>query len=131
MKRVLVIDNDPAVLDIMQEALGYEGFEVTAVEGTQDICKLVKATKPQLVVIDYMLNGVNGGELCHQIKSYPDTGKLPVILFSAYPRVFNSLGTYGCDVFIAKPFDLAVLIDQVQALTQPDLTKGSIGVVHE
>jgi len=126
MKKILVIDNDPAVLDIMQEALGYEGFEVTAVEGTQDICKLVKATEPQLVVIDYMLNGINGGELCHQIKSVPETGNLPVILFSAYPRVFNSLGTYGCDAFIAKPFDLSFLIDQVQALTQ-----SPIGVVHE
>ena len=131
MNKILVIDNDPAVLDIMQEALGYEGFEVTAVEGTQDICKLVKATEPQLVVIDYMLNGINGGELCHQIKSYPDTGKLPVILFSAYPRVFNSLGTYGCDAFIAKPFDLTQLIDQVQALIKPDMKKGSIGVLHE
>ncbi|MGY3211418.1 response regulator transcription factor [Mucilaginibacter sp. HD30] len=131
MEKILVIDNDPAILDIMQEALGYEGFEVTVVEETQDICKLVKAIDPQLVVIDYMLNGINGGELCHQIKSFPETDKLPVILFSAYPRVFNSLGTYGCDAFIAKPFDLSHLIDQVQALIKSNTNKRTLGVIHE
>lgn len=131
MKRILVIDNDPAILDVMQEALTYEGFEVTAVEDTQDINKLVKATAPQLVMIDYLLNGINGGELCHQIKSSPATGSLPVILLSAYPRVLNSLGTYGCDAFIAKPFDLSFMIDQVQALTQHAITNKPIGVFHE
>jgi CheY-like chemotaxis protein len=131
MKRILVIDNDPAILDVMQEALTYEGFEVTTVEGTQDINKLVKATAPQLVLIDYLLNGINGGELCHQIKTSPATGALPVILLSAYPRVLNSLGTYGCDAFIAKPFDLSLLIDQVQALTQPAITNKPIGVLYE
>ena len=130
MRKILVIDNDPAILDVMQEALTYEGFDVTTVEGTHDIHKLVQTTEPQLVVIDYMLDGINGGELCHQIKSNSDTGMLPVILFSAYPRVFNSLGTYGCDAFIAKPFDLTLLIDQVQALIKPYVANRSIGVLH-
>jgi CheY-like chemotaxis protein len=130
MKKILVIDNDPAILDIVQEIFTYEGFEVVGVEETQDIGKLVKATDPQLVLIDYLLNGINGGELCHQIKTSPDTD-IPVILFSAYPRVFNSLGNYGCDAFIAKPFDLDDLISQVTLLIQPYVAIKKTGVIHE
>lgn len=71
-----------------------------------------------------MLNGINGGELCHQIKSSGQNGGLPVMIFSAYPRVIQSLGFYGCNAFMPKPFDLSLLVAQVNALTKisPDLS---------
>ena len=118
MKKILIIDNDRDVLDVMQEALGYEGFDVTIVESTDNINLLVKSVNPHLVIIDYLLGDRNGGELCHEIKSDQATDKLPVILFSAYPRVLNSLGTYGCDAFIPKPFDLDTLLNQVHSLIE-------------
>lgn len=71
--------------------------------------------EPHLVLIDYLLKGINGGEVCHQIKSGYETSRVPVIMISAYPRVFESLGTYGCDEFIAKPFDLYSLVEKVKS----------------
>jgi len=114
-KKILLIDNDPDILAVMQEALDYEGFEVFTASKAEDIVSLVCNIKPDLLLIDYILDGINGGELCHQLKADHKTAALPVIIISAYPRVLKSLGYYGCDAFIPKPFDLYDLIDQINS----------------
>ena len=116
VKRLLIIDNDDDVLEIMQEVFIYEGFEVKILQSAENIFKEIAAYKPDIVMLDYILDGINGGEICHQIKSNSDTSNLPVIIVSAYPRVLNSLGNYGCDSFIAKPFDINDLVAQVNRL---------------
>jgi DNA-binding response OmpR family regulator len=115
-KKVLVLDNDPQILDVMNEILTYEGFSVDVFEGADDILSLVEQCKPDLLIIDYILNGINGGEHCRRIKNYTRTCNLPVIIFSAYPKVLQSLGFYGCDAFIPKPFDLTDLVQKVTEL---------------
>lgn len=96
-KRILVVDNDNDILDMMTEVLTYEGYEVKALIETNDIFPEILKYKPDVIILDHILNGINGGELCHQIKINNYTTDLPVILISAYPRVFNSLGNYGCN----------------------------------
>ena len=115
-KKILIIDNDPDVLDVTREALNYEGFEVVASLIADDYQNLIRQHQIDLVVIDYLLPGINGGEICHQIKSNPETAHIPVIIFSAYPRVLQSLGKYGCDAFIPKPFDLSDIVGQITKL---------------
>jgi DNA-binding response OmpR family regulator len=124
MKHVLILDNDPDVLDIMQEALTYEGIDVTCVDEGNDILQLINRHKPDLLMVDYLLDGINGGELCHQVKTNPETCDLPVIIMSAYPRVLLSLGTYNSDDFIAKPFDLGDLVDRIKKLTHKRRKRG-------
>lgn len=126
MKKVLVLDNDEGVLDVMQEALNYEGFQVKIIEETDNIFSVINDFNPDLVILDYILSGVNGGEICHQIKANPKTADLPVIIMSAYPRVIRSLGYYGCDDFIAKPFDLDDIVDRIKNL----INKGTNQSLH-
>lgn len=93
LKRILVIDNDKDLLEILKEALAYDYFEVTAVDAVDNtVFELINEHRPDVVLLDYLLWGVNGDEICHQIKSNPQTANLPVIMFSAYPRVLLSLG---------------------------------------
>lgn len=115
-KSLLVIDNDPACLEMTTEALQYHDFEVHADTGQGDILHRIKESKPDLLLIDYLLDGVNGGEICAQLKRDEQYNALPVIIFSAYPKVLQSLGDYGCDFFLPKPFDLSELVDQVNRL---------------
>ena len=89
LKRVLVIDNDPGILEALQEVLNYEGYDVTVKEDAGDILDMVYQYQPDLLLIDYILNGINGGELCHQVKVNDSTCHLPVILMSAYPKVLQ------------------------------------------
>jgi DNA-binding response OmpR family regulator len=123
MKRILVLDNDEGILDVMQEALNYEGFQVKIIEETDNIFRVIDAFDPHLVILDYILSGVNGGEICHQIKANPKTTDLPVMIMSAYPRVIKSLGHYGCDDFIAKPFDLDDLTERIKNLINKGMNK--------
>ena len=116
MKKVLLLDNDGDVLDVMQEALTYDGFEVRCIEKTNNIFPEIEDYHPDVVILDYLLDGINGGEICHQIKENKKTSGLPVVIMSAYPRVLHSLGDYGCDDFIPKPFDLDELIWRVRKL---------------
>ena len=105
-KRILVIDNDQDILEAVDAALSMENYSVETSPIVEDIFQLIHDKNPDLILIDYLLFGINGGELCHMIKSEPSTSHLPVIIFSAYPKVIQSLGTYQCDAFISKPFDL-------------------------
>lgn len=116
MNKVLLLDNDESVLDMMQEALNYGGFEVMAISQTENILPEIDRYRPDLVILDYILSGINGGELCHQIKANKKTSGLPVVLVSAYPRVLKSLSDYGADDFISKPFDLDDFLDRIKSL---------------
>jgi DNA-binding response OmpR family regulator len=112
--KILIIDDDSAVLEILTECFTEEGYEVKAITHVNDIYELIDSFQPNVVLTDYILNGINGGEFCTQIKmAYQN---LPVIILSAYPKVMLSLGTYNCDLFVAKPFDVFALIKQVNKL---------------
>jgi CheY-like chemotaxis protein len=87
-----------------------------------EIIALAEETQPDLVLLDYLLGGINDGEYCHQLKHHPHTGHIPVIMLSAYQRVIESLGDYGWDAFVAKPFDLEQLARQTERLLQKSAT---------
>lgn len=119
-KKILIIDDDADLLELLQEFLGSQGFDIRASQAASDIIDITGQYQPDLVILDYLLNGINGGELCHQIKTSPFGKKVPVILFSASPRVLLSLGTYGCDQFIPKPFDLDFFLESIRRLLSAD-----------
>ncbi len=105
-KKILIVDDQNDTLDLLKEVFEDEGYEVTALPYTEDIIKSITQYQPDLVLLDFLLAGINGGELCHQLKTNSLSSHIPVIMLSGYPRVLESLGSYGEDAFIAKPFDL-------------------------
>ncbi|WP_432712507.1 response regulator [Pedobacter sp.] len=116
MKRILLIDDDIDLLEILSVALAYVGFDVKTSNHTDDIHSLVTTHQPDLVIIDYIMEGANGGEMCSALKNSEATRNLPVIILSAYDKVIKSLGNYGCDAFISKPFDLQDLIHRMKLM---------------
>ena len=118
-KKILILDDNEDILEMMKVALEDEGHDVECLTNTDDIYKAVQTINPDLVIVDYILEGINGGEFCHQLKSHPDTAHIPVILVSGHQRVLESLGsTYGADVFIAKPFSLEEIVNGVNDCLQ-------------
>ena len=115
-KRILVLDDNTDILEIVHETLTYEKFEVQSTSRGDTVIPLVEQFNPDLVILDYRVAGANGGELCRQIKSHPDFGNLPVIIFSAYINHNDELFKYGCDAIINKPFDLTELVEKVNSL---------------
>ena len=113
-KKILIVDDQNDTLDLLKEIFEDEGYEVTALPYTEDIIRSITQHQPDLVMLDFLLAGINGGELCHQLKTNSLSAHIPVIMLSGYPRVLESLGSYGADAFIAKPFDLAHLTETVK-----------------
>jgi len=120
-KKILIIDDNQDILDIVQETLAYENFEVMAKSDTNDYITVVNDFKPDLLILDYRLGNITGGEICQQIKAIPSLNAIPIIIFSAYVNHSEDLFAYGCDAIIDKPFDLVELIDKVNNLVYQDL----------
>jgi len=120
-KKILVVEDDHDILSLLKDVLENEGYEVTGLDFTDNILQNINQYHPDLVMLDFLLPGVNGGELCHEIKSNVLTAGLPVIMLSAFPRVLESLGDFGADAFIAKPFDLSAMLQTVSGCFNDDL----------
>lgn len=116
MPTVLVVDDETSFLDILRIILQRAGFEVlTAVDGQEGL-KLIYERRPHLVVLDDMLPGLSGSDICLTIKQDPVVQKLPVILYSAGPRVRDAafIERIGADAVMYKPFRPSEVLSVVQ-----------------
>lgn len=109
-KRILIFDDDHDTLTVLKDSLTIAGFEVLDIYHSDNLYRLIEEFKPDILLLDYILFGENGGEICYGIKHNPITKNLPIVLMSGYPRLSETMGNYGCDAMIAKPFDLGELI---------------------
>jgi len=114
--KILVIEPDLGIGEMLSELFLQSGYECKIVKECSDIIPIMKSYSPDLVLIEYLLSSVNGGELCTQIKNNNYFSDIPVILYSAYPQILWSVKDYGCDEFLAKPFDIDVLLFTVERL---------------
>jgi DNA-binding response OmpR family regulator len=115
-KRLLILDDDKDILEVMCEIFKDEGYEVKTIENADNILNDIANYRPDIILLDYILNGINGGEICHQIKTNEATSTIPIIIVTAYSKVINSLGDYGCDSSVSKPFEITELVQQVNEL---------------
>ena len=117
-KKILILEDNPDILEILTDWLTSIGYQVAAYSTVNDIIELAEETKPDLVLLDYLLGGINGGEYCSQLKKNAKTGHILVVMLSAHQRVIDSLGHYGWDAFVPKPFDLEYLAAQINMLIE-------------
>jgi DNA-binding response OmpR family regulator len=114
MPRILIVDDDKALLEVVQSLLIKKGFEVEAHSNWDDADRSIDGFQPQLILLDVFLSGVDGLEICRKLKASPRTSSIPVIIFSGYPRVAETvIYEYGADEFITKPFEVEDLIDKI------------------
>ena len=116
LKRILILEDNQDILEMLTEWLTSIGYEVAAYHSVTDIVSLVEENRPDLIMLDYLLGGINGGEYCSQLKKNQKTKHIPIIMLSAHQRVIDSLGHYGWDAFVAKPFDIEELAQQINTL---------------
>ena len=117
-KRILVIEDDPASLRLMQYILEHKGYEVlTAVNGLDGL-KKARNKEPDLILLDVMLPGMDGFDICYHLRAEPQTAKLPILMLSAKAReVDRDTGLkVGADYYITKPVAPAEIISNVEAL---------------
>lgn len=114
MRKILAVDDDKDILEVLQFILEDSGFEVDVLADGTDMLDKIKQSKPDLILLDIMLGGLDGRDLCRDIKNNPDTRNIPVILLSATHDINYLKHQIGCpDAFVAKPFDIEQLLDAI------------------
>lgn len=113
MAKILLIDDDPDVRHLMSAMLGKEGYEVETASQKEEALQKLATTTPSLILIDVLLSGYDGRELCQEIKACEKTRNVPVIMFSGHPGAASQVEAYGADDFIAKPFNTDVLLEKL------------------
>ena len=115
---MLVVDDDPVIIRLLEVNFEMEGFTVvTAVDGMDGVEK-ARAEKPDIVVSDVMMPKLNGLELCVALKTDDSTSSIPVVLLSAKAQVADIRAGLdaGADDYVTKPFEPLDLIDRVNKL---------------
>jgi DNA-binding response OmpR family regulator len=121
--RILVIDDDKDLLEVTQALLVNKGFEVATNCNWDKGFELIESFKPQLILLDVFLNGIDGLDICKQLKSNSTTCNIPVLIFSSYPSIAERvIYEYGADDFIAKPFEVNDLITKVHSVLSQRVT---------
>ncbi|KKS22659.1 MAG: Response regulator receiver [candidate division WWE3 bacterium GW2011_GWA1_41_8] len=106
MKKVLIIDDDLSILEAMKLAVEMHGYQVVTLSNAEDAEARVIQVKPDIVLLDVLLSGIDGRDIAYKIKKDPNTKTIPVIMLSASPQTDRSSRDFGADDFLAKPFEL-------------------------
>ena len=118
-KKILVVDDEPDILEFLQIIFTEAGFLVVTSEKGDYLEKLKHGPLPDLVLLDMLLSGKDGREIVKHIKSQERTKHIPVIMFSAHPSAEKTALAAGADDFVEKPFDIETLLEKVQRLISP------------
>ena len=117
MYRILVVDDDQSILDSMEIALTLKDYEVETTTKGEETFSKIESFKPDLIFMDVYLSGMDGREICKQIKERDDTKHIPVIIFSANKSMKEVFEESGANDFIGKPFNMDELYDKVKNQT--------------
>ena len=116
--KVMVVEDEEAIASLLTYNLQAEGYEAIAVRSGEDAIVHIQDEQPDLVILDWMLPGVTGIEICRQIRAGAETRALPVIMLTARGEEADRLRGLktGADDYIVKPFSVAELMARVKAL---------------
>ena len=116
--RVLVVEDEEALSILLRYNLEAEGYEVESAARGDEAELLLREQPPDLVVLDWMLPGLSGIELCRRIRARRETERLPVIMLTARGEESDRLRglTTGADDYVVKPFSVPELLARVKAL---------------
>jgi|SRR5215207_9802275 len=121
-KTILVVDDEPVLRAIVREILHEEGYTVIEAADGRVMLEIIARERPDLVLMDVMMPGVDGREAYRQLRSRPEHRDVPVVMMSA------AVQPHGLDPsiagFMAKPFDITELVDLVASLIGRPPTNG-------
>jgi len=115
MATVLVVDDDPGIRASLRQALAYEGYRVSVAEDGRAALRMAREQPPDVVVLDVMMPGIDGIEVCRRLR---EGGDVPVLMLTARDAVADRVNGLdaGADDYLAKPFALDELFARLRAL---------------
>ena len=113
-KKILIVDDNDLIVEVMSYILTNNGYDVSSLNSGEDVINEVLINHPDLLILDAMLPGMNGKDICQILKLANATKNMPVIMCSADDDLSSSMSKNGApDDYLNKPFDMTVLLDKV------------------
>lgn len=112
---VLVVDDDPVIVNLLHLNFEMEGYDVLTATGGEDGLLQAHRARPDVVVLDVMMLGMDGIEVARRLRQDPDTKDIPIILLSAKAQTNDVVaGLAVADDYVTKPFEHLDLLDRVR-----------------
>ena len=117
MLKILLVDDDHNIRQLVNLYLQKEGFEVMMADRGDEALKMFKASPPNLILLDIMLPGMDGWQVCREVRKISN---IPIIMLTAKDETFDKvLGLeLGADDYVAKPFDMKELVARIKAVSR-------------
>ncbi len=109
----MIVDDDEGILDALSMMLQYKGYEVVTCTNGNTILAM-QQDYPDLLLLDIWMSGIDGRNVCRQLKEKIQTKKIPIIMISASKDIERSAIDSGADDFLAKPFEMNELIKKIE-----------------
>jgi DNA-binding response OmpR family regulator len=118
MTKILIIDDDPDVRTVMNILMKKQGYEVETASRKEEAFQKASEFLPSVILLDVLLSGSDGRELCKEIKSDKKLGHIPIIMVSAHPGAAENISSYGADTFVNKPINSDQLLEKIAFLVK-------------
>jgi two-component system phosphate regulon response regulator PhoB len=117
-QRILAVDDEEDILELLKYNLSRDGFTVRCATRGEEALRVVREEKPDLVLLDLMLPGTDGLEVCRLLKGNPETQAIPVVMLTAKGEEADVVAglELGADDYITKPFSPRVLVARIKAV---------------
>lgn len=114
----MIVEDEQEILDLLTHSLSREGYQVSGATSGEDALPKIRSTKPELILLDLMLPGMNGLDLCKTVKRDSATQNIPIIMVTAKGEESDILTglKLGADDYIVKPFSPRILIARMRAV---------------
>ena len=136
-QKVLAVDDEEDILELLKFNLSREGYQVLCAESGEQALRLVRSGKPNLIVLDLMLTGIDGLEVTRRLKNDPNTKNIPIVMLTAKGEEADIVTglELGADDYITKPFSPRILVARVRAVLRRKikghLEQASILRIHD
>jgi CheY-like chemotaxis protein len=122
--QILVVDDEADVLSLLRKGLAAEGYSVITADNGEDAVMLAESEHPDLIILDVLMPGIDGGEVARRLKETPETENIPVIFLTGmFPKREGEEGReVGGHILFDKPYDILKLISAMEELMQKQET---------
>lgn len=117
-KKILVVDDDPDIGIMLKMMLEFKSYSAIVADRADKAEEIVykDPCSISLIILDMLLSGVNGTDVCEDLKKNPGTAEIPVLMISAHPNAKEICLEAGADDFISKPFDMQDILSKIAHL---------------
>lgn len=118
MAKILIVDDDQTIGFMLRDILEFNGHEVTVSQQPKKTKENILDNNIELVLLDKLISGVDGTDVCAQIKEDKSVSHIPILMMSALHNVGEICKSAGAVDFISKPFDMDTLIEKINSILE-------------